>query len=414
MVQQVSRGGDTNRLSTAFVREHDQAVQARRLRGSEPFGCAAAAAAPLAFEPAGESLGLPTRARVEGASAAAQEAAERTAFEAWLASVHGGCRADALSPFEHNLEVWRQLWRVVERSDVVCIVADVRNPLLHVPAALYEHCAARPSLRLVIVLSKVDLISREALERWREALSRRFPRARLATFSSKGREVGGSLGGGVASRRKALGAPLSAAGRRTVREYVEGVAEACGVRDTVTVGFVGHPNVGKTSLLNALVGRKVASVSRTPGHTKHLQTWELTPRLTICDSPGLVFPVAGVRVHGVDASARAVYECCGLFPIAQVREALSAVRLLWHALDLPRMYNLRPAELDDDEDELSPFGFCAALAERKGYRLARGRGALDIHRAGLEVLKDCVDGAVCLAFAPPAPAAAAPDPRPTG
>ena len=60
-----------------------------------------------------------------------------------------------------------------------------------------------------------------------------------------------------------------------------------------TVGFVGHPNVGKTSLLNAIVGRKVASVSRTPGHTKHLQTWELSTTLTICDSPGLVFPVAG-------------------------------------------------------------------------------------------------------------------------
>ncbi|EOD13936.1 hypothetical protein EMIHUDRAFT_246583 [Emiliania huxleyi CCMP1516] len=211
MVQRVSRGGDTNRLSTAFVREDDQA-----------------------------------------------EVAERTAFEAWLASVHGGCRADALSPFEHNLEVWRQLWRVVERSDVVCIVADVRNPLLHVPAALYEHCAARPSLRLVIVLSKV------------------------------------------------------------------------------------------------------ASVSRTPGHTKHLQTWELTPHLTICASPGLVFPVAGVRVHGV-------VRVLQLFPIAQVREALSAVRLLWLALDLPRMYNMRPAEPCDDEDELSPFGFCAALAKRKGY-----------------------------------------------
>ena len=40
-------------------------------------------------------------------------------------------------------QVWRQLWRVVERSDVVCLVADVRNPLLHVPAALYDYCAAR-------------------------------------------------------------------------------------------------------------------------------------------------------------------------------------------------------------------------------------------------------------------------------
>mmetsp|Transcript_63055 Transcript_63055/g.111685 ORF Transcript_63055/g.111685 Transcript_63055/m.111685 type:complete len:127 (+) Transcript_63055:244-624(+) len=88
--------------------------------------------------------------------------------------------------------------------------------------------------------------------------------------------------------------------------------------EPLTIGFVGHPNVGKTSLLNALVGRKVASVSRTPGHTKHLQTWQLTPQLTICDSPGLVFPVAGSLVRGAEVAPRHVYECCGLFPIAQV------------------------------------------------------------------------------------------------
>ena len=196
----------------------------------------------------------------------------------------------------------------------------------------------------------------------------------------------------------------------------------------LTIGFIGHPNAGKTSLLNAIVGRKVASVSRTPGHTKHLQTWVLSEGLVLCDSPGLVFPVAangcavvpggsggsgGGGGSGGDAasklddiSPRAVYECCGLFPIAQGREPFSAIRLLWHAIDLPRLYNLTARDLDDEPlEELSPLGFCAALAERKGYRLARGRGALDVHRAGLEVLRDCVDGAVCLAFVDPPPAA---------
>jgi len=79
----------------------------------------------------------------------------------------------------------------------------------------------------------------------------------------------------------------------------------------------------------------------------------------------------------------------------QVREPFSAVRLLHHALDLCKLYNLRLVDLglDDEEIEaLSPLGFCQALAERKGYKTQRGRGAPDPHRAGLEVLKDTVDG----------------------
>ena len=173
-----------------------------------------------------------------------------------------------------------------------------------------------------------------------------------------------------------------------------------------TVGFVGHPNVGKTSLLNAIVGRKVASVSRTPGHTKHLQTWQLSPTLTVCDSPGLVFPVGGALTTSRDVPPRAVYECCGLYPIAQVRESFSAVRLLAETLELERLYNIREEDREGDDDPLSPLALCAALAVKRGYTLRRG-GAPDVHRAGLEVLRDCVDGALCLAFAPPPPEASA-------
>ena len=127
-------------------------------------------------------------------------------------------------------------------------------------------------------------------------------------------------------------------------------------------------------------------------------------------------------VRGVNVGARAVYEACGLFPIAQIRETYSAVRLLHASQDLIAAYGLQhsPDLRDEPAESLSPHLFCTALAERKGYRIARGKGALDLHRAGLEVLKDCVDGALCLAFDPPPPselgvaAAATPAPAAAG
>jgi len=167
---------------------------------------------------------------------------------------------------------------------------------------------------------------------------------------------------------------------------------------------VGHPNVGKTSLLNALVGRKVASVSHTPGHTKHLQSWQLTPEFEVVDCPGLVFPVGGELIAGSNVAPRHVFEICGLYPIAQVREPYSGVRLLGSSLDLRRLYGLSPRDIDEadeEEEHLSPLGFCTALAAKRGYRMAKGRGAPDPHRAGLEILTDAADGVLCLAFDPP-------------
>lgn len=58
----------------------------------------------------------------------------------------------------------------------------------------------------------------------------------------------------------------------------------------VVLGLIGHPNVGKSSMVNHLMGEKVVSVKATPGHTKILQTLKLNDSTYLCDSPGVVFP----------------------------------------------------------------------------------------------------------------------------
>ena len=54
--------------------------------------------------------------------------------------------------------------------------------------------------------------------------------------------------------------------------------------------MVGYPNVGKSSVINVLFGRKKVGVGSMPGKTKHFQTLFLQDDLMLCDCPGLVFP----------------------------------------------------------------------------------------------------------------------------
>jgi nuclear GTP-binding protein len=58
---------------------------------------------------------------------------------------------------------------------------------------------------------------------------------------------------------------------------------------SVTVGVVGYPNVGKSSLINSLKRSKVCAVAAQPGHTKDLQSIQLERGMRIIDSPGVVF-----------------------------------------------------------------------------------------------------------------------------
>ncbi|KAJ1674715.1 hypothetical protein EV182_002716 [Spiromyces aspiralis] len=108
---------------------------------------------------------------------------EREYFERWLRKIDELKAADKISLFEKNLEVWRQLWRVVEISDVILIVVDIRHPVLHFPPSLYKYVAVEHSKPIVVVFNKVDLVSENTVRAWETYFKQHFSKVELATFS---------------------------------------------------------------------------------------------------------------------------------------------------------------------------------------------------------------------------------------
>ncbi|WAR31408.1 GNL1-like protein [Mya arenaria] len=204
---------------------------------------------------------------------------------------------DSLSYFEVNLETWRQLWRVLEMSDVFLIITDIRHPMMHFPPALYKHITHDLNKSAIVVFNKVDLAPPSLVVAWQHFFKQRFPLVEVVCFSS------------FPKNKEDLQSMTTEIGKIDLSSWEKKIhldqTEASGIDDdtdesdqsdapdevepelayqprdkykdgVLTIGCVGYPNVGKSSIINGLMGKKVVSVSKTPGHTKHFQTIYLT------------------------------------------------------------------------------------------------------------------------------------------
>jgi len=168
-----------------------------------------------------------------------------------------------------------------------------------------------------------------------------------------------------------------------------------------TVGFVGYPNVGKSTVINAIVGAKRVGMSSRPGKTKHIQTLELPDSgLTLCDCPGLVFPsVAATRAHLVINNT---------MPIDDLRECFSPVRLIIMKVGLETVLSFydcaaavqeaRKRSGDPSMDDT--HALLAALAMVRGHVL--NWKVPDENWAARKVLRDYVAGRLLHCEPPPA------------
>ncbi|XP_012271086.1 large subunit GTPase 1 homolog isoform X1 [Orussus abietinus] len=104
-------------------------------------------------------------------SAQELQAKESTEFLQWKRQLALAQETEGLvlTPYEKNLEFWRQLWRVIERSDVIVQIVDARNPLLFRCKDLEQYVKeVDPRKTNMVLLNKADLLTNEQRQAWAE------------------------------------------------------------------------------------------------------------------------------------------------------------------------------------------------------------------------------------------------------
>lgn len=95
---------------------------------------------------------------------------EKIAFMDWrreIATLEEQSSHLKVTPFEKNIEVWRQLWRVMERSGIIFQIVDSRNPLLYYTSDLITYgLEHKPPKPVLLLLNKADFLTEYQRKKW--------------------------------------------------------------------------------------------------------------------------------------------------------------------------------------------------------------------------------------------------------
>lgn len=154
---------------------------------------------------------------------------------------------------------WGKVNSVIEKADILLLVLDSRMIDQTRNMEIEDKVKSRDK-PLIYVLTKCDIADRDQLERQRRKLS-------PSVFVSSLEHYGTTM-----LRERIL--------IEAKRSYPE--------KKELMVGVLGYPNVGKSSLINALKGRKSAPASSRSGFTKGVQKVRADGRIVLLDTPGVI------------------------------------------------------------------------------------------------------------------------------
>ena len=328
---------------------------------------------------------------------------EKESFLAWrkaLAEEEMKNINRSITPYEKNIEVWKQLWMTVDKSQLLFQIVDGRNPLYYRCPDLEKYIKeVDPNKQCVLIVNKADLMYKKIRQNWADYF--KINNIKYIFFSATTELE--KIEKGENDSEIIDESEYRIFTRNDLVQYIKEEGEKIPKneneknKNTLMVGFIGYPNVGKSSIINVLMKTKKAGVASMPGRTKHYQTLFLPeePKLnieqkSIClvDCPGLIFPSF--------TSSKADMLVNGIYPIDTLNDIYNPIQIIINRLPSKILCNFYKIILPDI---YSAKQFLQVIAKKRGFYT--GNGLPDEARTAKLVLKDYVSGKLLYCYLRP-------------
>ena len=170
----------------------------------------------------------------------------------------------------HMAKTRRQMLENLKNIDLVCELVDALIPQVSRNPDMDEIAGDKPRM---MILNRVDLADPEATRRW-ASFYRAQGYAVLETDSQHGTGTG----------------RFAAAARERLADKISAWNEKGQTGRAVRVMVVGIPNVGKSTFINRVLGRKSAKAADKPGVTRGAQWFRVPGGIDLLDTPGILWP----------------------------------------------------------------------------------------------------------------------------
>lgn len=244
----------------------------------------------------------------------------------------------------HMTKTRRQIEADLKQVDAVCEIVDARIPISSRNPDIDAICGAKPR---IIVLNRMDLADPELTKQW------------MAYFRDKGMAAVAT----DCKSRKGIN-NFEPAVRSVLKEKIARNAER-GMNRPVRVMIVGIPNVGKSTLINQISGRKGAKAENRPGVTRGKQWVTVNNGLLLLDTPGILWPkFEDPNVGLMLAFTGAVKE--NVIDIEEL--ACKLMELLWrhYPQTVKERYKI------DVEPDTPGYEMLEEAGRKRGFLMARG------------------------------------------